>query len=151
MFQPRKVQRSGLWHAIEQRVRIYLRKEQMVDDVKWRCPARHYVMVDDKLPIMAAMSKVCGDRLATVCPGQGHYAFGPRNIADDQLAAITIERIDELINYHIPTLLGTADAGPANEGPRSIWGPKERKTRTSWGDESFNPWLTVEALRLETE
>src|SRR5207248_5985147 len=55
VFQPRKVQRSGLWETVEGRVLIYIHKEQMLDDVGWLYPARHYVMVDDKLRILAAM------------------------------------------------------------------------------------------------
>ena len=60
VFQPRKVQRSGLWEAVEGRVLIYIHKEQMLDDVERRYPARHYVMVDDKLRILAVMKKVWG-------------------------------------------------------------------------------------------
>jgi FMN phosphatase YigB (HAD superfamily) len=63
VFQPRKVQRSGLWEAVEGRVLIYIHKEQMLDDVERLYPARHYVMVDDKLRILAAMKRIWGDRL----------------------------------------------------------------------------------------
>ena len=58
VFQPRKVQRSGLWEAVEGRVLIYIHKEQMLDDVERRFPAGHYVVVDDKLRILAAMKKI---------------------------------------------------------------------------------------------
>jgi FMN phosphatase YigB (HAD superfamily) len=68
VFQPRKVQRSGLWEAVEGRVLIYIHKEQMLDDVRQRYPARHYVMIDDKLRILAAMKKIWNDRLTTVFP-----------------------------------------------------------------------------------
>src|SRR3989442_8295997 len=61
VFQPRKVQRAGLWEAVEGRVLIYIHKEQMLDDVKQRYPARHYLMVDDKLHILAAMKKALGE------------------------------------------------------------------------------------------
>ena len=60
IFQPRKIQRSGLWEAVEGRVLIYIHKEQMLADVEQRFPARHYVMIDDKLRILAAMKKVWG-------------------------------------------------------------------------------------------
>ena len=63
VFQPRKVQRSGLWEAVEGRVLIYIHKEQMLDEVEKRYPARRYVMVDDKLRILAAMKRIWGDRL----------------------------------------------------------------------------------------
>ncbi len=104
VFQPRKAQRSGLWDAVEGRVLIYLHKEQMLDDVEQRYPARRYVMVDDKLRILAAMKKVWGDRLTSVFPRQGHYALDPGNSAAYPPADITIERIGELINHDFYTL-----------------------------------------------
>jgi FMN phosphatase YigB (HAD superfamily) len=97
VFQPRKVQRSGLWEAVEGRVLIYIHKEQMLDDVEQRYPARHYVMVDDKLRILAAMKKTWRDRLTTVFPRQGHYAFDPNNLAAYPPADITVERIGDLV------------------------------------------------------
>jgi FMN phosphatase YigB (HAD superfamily) len=115
VFQPRKVQRSGLWDAVEGRVLIYLHKEQMLDDVEQRYPARHYVMVDDKLRILAAMKKVWGDRLTTVFPRQGHYAFDPGNIAAYPPANITIERIGGLINVDFSAMPGTPKADCAQQ------------------------------------
>jgi FMN phosphatase YigB (HAD superfamily) len=104
VFQPRKVQRSGLWEAVEGRVLIYIHKEQMVDDVEHRYPARHYVMVDDKLRILTAMKRIWGDRLTTVWPLQGHYALNPKAIATYPPADLTIERIGDLVNYDLPAL-----------------------------------------------
>ncbi|MHB1331974.1 MAG: HAD family hydrolase [Sulfuriferula sp.] len=111
VFQPRKVQRSGLWDAVEGRVLIYLHKEQMLDEVERHYPARHYIMVDDKLRILAEMKKIWGNRLTTVFPRQGHYALDPGNSAAYAPADITIERIDELINYDFFTLPGTPQTG----------------------------------------
>ena len=71
VFQPRKVERSGLWEAVEGRVLIYMHKEQMLDDVERHYPARHYIMVDDKLRILTAMKRIWGDRLTTVLPAPG--------------------------------------------------------------------------------
>ncbi len=110
VFQPRKVQQSGLWDAVDGRVLIYLHKEQMLDEVEQCYPACHYIMVDDKLRILAAMKKVWGDRLTSVFPRQGHYALDPKNIAAYPPADMTIECIDELVNLDFPTLLGTAKA-----------------------------------------
>jgi FMN phosphatase YigB (HAD superfamily) len=104
VFQPRKVQRAGLWEAVEGRVLIYIHKEQMLDDVKQRYPARHYVMVDDKLRILAAMKKIWREELTTVFPRQGHYALDPKIIASNPAADITIERIGDLVNYDLHTL-----------------------------------------------
>lgn len=108
VFQPRKVQKSGLWDAVEGRVLIYLHKEQMLDDVVRRFPARHYVMVDDKLRILAAMKKIWGHRLTTVFPRQGHYALDPGNIAAYPAADIAVERIGDLVGYALPALLRNA-------------------------------------------
>src|SRR5438034_5705253 len=105
VFQPRKVQHSGLWESVEGRVLIYIHKEQMLDDVKQRYPALHYVMVDDKLRILAAMKKALGERLTTIFPRQGHYALDPKIITTNPPADLTIERIGELVNYDLNALL----------------------------------------------
>jgi FMN phosphatase YigB (HAD superfamily) len=105
VFQPRKVRRSSLWDAVEGRVLIYIHKELMLDDVERHYPARRYVMVDDKLRILAAMKNVWGDRLTTVFPRQGHYALDPEIVAAYPSADITIERIGELVSYDLPDLI----------------------------------------------
>jgi FMN phosphatase YigB (HAD superfamily) len=102
VFQPRKIQRSGLWRAVEGRVLIYIHKEQMLDDVEQRYPARHYIMVDDKLRILAAMKKIWRDRLTTVFPRQGHYAFDPKIVSTCPPADLTIERIGDLLDCDYP-------------------------------------------------
>jgi FMN phosphatase YigB (HAD superfamily) len=99
VFQPRKVQRSGLWDAVEGRVLIYIHKEQMLDAVVQHYPAQHYVMVDDKLRILQAMKDVMGDRLTTVFPRQGHYAVDPKNIAEFRAADVSVERIGDLLDF----------------------------------------------------
>ena len=108
VFQPRKILRSGLWDAVDGRVLIYIHKEQMLDDVEQRYPARHYVMVDDKLRILAAMKNVWRNRVTTVFPRQGHYALDPHNIATYPAADRTVERIGDLVNCDLTTLLGMA-------------------------------------------
>ena len=96
VFQPRKVQRSGLWGAVSGRVLIYLHKEQMLPEVERRYPARHYVMIDDKLRILTAMKQFWGPRLTTVFACQGHYALDPRELAAYPGADFTVQRIGEL-------------------------------------------------------
>jgi FMN phosphatase YigB (HAD superfamily) len=113
VFQPRKVQRSGLWDAVEGRVLIYIHKEQMLDDVEQRYPAGHYVMIDDKLRILTAMKRIWGDRLTTVWPRQGHYALDSKAIATYPPADLTVERIGDLVNYGLPALLGAFKADHA--------------------------------------
>ena len=117
VFQPRKVQRSGLWETVEGRVLIYIHKEQMLDDVERHYPARHYVMVDDKLRILAVMKKIWGDRLTAVWPRQGHYALDPQALAMYPPADLTLERIGDLVYYDLPVLLGyvKADSGQSEE------------------------------------
>ena len=105
IFQPRKVQKSGLWEAVDGRVLIYIHKEQMLADVEPLYPARHYVMVDDKLRILKAMKEIWGKRLTTVFPRQGHYALDPVNIAAYPQADITIEHIGDLVNCDLTAFL----------------------------------------------
>jgi hypothetical protein len=97
VFQPRKVLRSGLWDAVEQRY-----------------PARHYVMVDDKLRILAAMKKIWDYRLTTVFPRQGHYALDPGNTAAYPPADLTVEQIGDLLHVDFSGLLDAAGAGPVS-------------------------------------
>jgi FMN phosphatase YigB (HAD superfamily) len=106
VFQPRKVTRSGLWDAVEGRVMIYLHKEQMLDAVERRHPAKHYVMVDDKLRILDAMKKVWGSRLTTIFVRQGHYALDLANISAYPAADLTIERIGDLAGLSVANLSG---------------------------------------------
>jgi FMN phosphatase YigB (HAD superfamily) len=106
VFQPRKIQQSGLWEAVEGRVLIFIHKEQMLDEVQKLYPARRYVMVDDKLRILSAMKKIWGKRLTTVWPRQGHYALDRKTTASYPSADITIKRIGDLVNYDLTALLG---------------------------------------------
>ncbi|MGH9322381.1 MAG: HAD family hydrolase [Vicinamibacteria bacterium] len=105
VFQPRKVARSGLWQAVDGHVLIYIHKERMLDDVERRYPARHYVMVDDKLRILSAMKEVWAARLTTVFPRQGHYANDPKILASFPPADVTIERIGDLADRDLHSLL----------------------------------------------
>ena len=96
VFQPRKIQRSGLWDAVEGRVLIYLHKEKMLDSVARRYPARHYIMADDKVRILAAMKQAWGSRLTTIFPRQGHYALDAAEVAKYPPPDLTIESIGAL-------------------------------------------------------
>lgn len=102
VFQPRKIQRSGLWDAVEGRVLIYLHKEKMLDSVARRYPARHYVMVDDKVRILAAMKQAWGSKLTTVFPRQGHYALNAAEVAKYPPPDVTIEAIGVLAQRDLP-------------------------------------------------
>lgn len=112
VFQPRKVRRSGLWDAVSGRVLIYIHKEQMLDSIQRSYPARHYVMVDDKLRILTAMKAVMQGRLTTVFPRQGHYAMDTASMAIYPAADLGIERIGDLLGTDIHNFF----AVPANTG-----------------------------------
>lgn len=117
VFQPRKIQRSGLWDAVAGRVLIYIHKEQMLEAVQRHFPARHYVMVDDKLRILAAMKGVMQGRLTTVFPRQGHYALDAAVVAAYPPADIAIERIGELLDIDLRDLRNLRDIHAPQETP----------------------------------
>lgn len=101
VFQPRKIERSGLWAAVEGEVLIYIHKERMLDDVEKHYPAGRYVVVDDKIHILAAMKAVWGERLTTVFVRQGHYAHDAKLIAASPAADVTVESIGEIPSLKI--------------------------------------------------
>src|SRR5215467_564895 len=105
VFQPRKVERSGIFETVEGHVLIYIHKEKSLDDVVRRYPAEHYVLVDDKPRILAAVKKIWGDRVTTVFPRQGQYAHDAKVIAECPRADLTVERISDLLDYDLPALL----------------------------------------------
>ena len=99
VFQPRKIQSSGLWDAVEGRVLVYLHKERMLEAMQRRFPSRHYVMVDDKPHLLATMKSAMGDRLTTVFVQQGHYARDSMGDAISPAPDMTIARIAELLQF----------------------------------------------------
>jgi FMN phosphatase YigB (HAD superfamily) len=101
VFQPRKVECSGLFEAVGTRVLIYIHKERELDDVERRYPADHYVLVDDKIRILTAVKQVWGSRVTTVFPLQGHYAHAP-DVASYPAPDLTIERIGNLLDWTPP-------------------------------------------------
>jgi FMN phosphatase YigB (HAD superfamily) len=109
IFQPRKVQRSGLLEAVEGRVLIYIHKEQELDEVEERYPARHYVLVDDKLRILTAVKQAWGRRVTTVFPRQGHYALDPKIVSAYPPADISVDRIGDLTRYDLQAFLPRQD------------------------------------------
>ena len=107
VFQPLKISRSGLANTVSGRVLIYVHKEEELDDVEQRYPAEHYVLVDDKLRILAAAKKYWGSRATTVFVRQGHYAADPKILASHPPADISIASIGDLLQYHLPELLNS--------------------------------------------
>jgi len=97
VFQPRKVDRSGLWTAVGGRVLIYVHKEIELDEVVRLFPARRYVMIDDKLRILDAVKQVWKERVTTVFPRQGHYARDPETLRRYPPADVQVDRIGDLL------------------------------------------------------
>jgi FMN phosphatase YigB (HAD superfamily) len=116
VFQPRKVERSGIFEVVEGHVLIYIHKEDALEDVERRYPARHYVLVDDKLRILAAVKQAWGDRVTTIFPRQGKFAHDRAALASYPPADLTVERIGDLLDYDLPALLaGHQSIPPATE------------------------------------
>jgi FMN phosphatase YigB (HAD superfamily) len=105
VFQPRKVERSGLWRAFDGRILIYIHKEQELEDVERLYPAGHYVLIDDKLRILSAVKEIWGERVTTVFPKQGHYAFDPDALAKYPSADIELANIGDLLTYDLSAFL----------------------------------------------
>ncbi len=101
VYQPRKIQRSGIWDAVDGRVMIYLHKERVLDHMQERFPASHYVMVDDKPTLLAAMKSVLKGKLTTVFVRQGHYALAPEAGTVAPAPDMTIEAIGDLLHHQL--------------------------------------------------
>jgi FMN phosphatase YigB (HAD superfamily) len=101
VFQPRKIQRSGIWAAVDGRVLIYVHKQKELRSLQDRYPANHYVMVDDKASLLAAMKTAMGDRLTTVFVRQGHYALAAESKSAIPAPDLTIERIGDLLDHNL--------------------------------------------------
>ena len=105
VFQPRKVERSGIAEAVDSHVLIYIHKEEELEDVEQRYPARQYVLVDDKPRILAAVKRIWGERVTTVLPRQGQYANDAKVVASLPPADLTVERIGDLVAYDFRDLV----------------------------------------------
>lgn len=98
VFQPRKIERSGIFETVEGNILIYIHKEHELADLERRYPAKHYVLVDDKIRILSAIKAIWGDKITTIFPKQGHYALDEKEVAKYPKADITIERIGDILN-----------------------------------------------------
>jgi FMN phosphatase YigB (HAD superfamily) len=114
VFQPRKIERSGLFEAVNGNVLIYVHKELELDDVATRFQAEHYVVVDDKLRLLTAIKSAWGSRVTTVFPRQGHYALDPDILRHYPAADITVDRIGDLLDVDL--------------SPRTLMNPEPRRT-----------------------
>ena len=105
VFQPRKVERSGIWKEFDGRVLIYIHKEEELDDVERLYPARHYVLIDDKLRILTVAKKVWGERVTTIFPKQGHYALDPAVLTQYPPADVELAAIGDLVKFDLKQLV----------------------------------------------
>lgn len=101
VFQPRKIERSGLFEAVGGNILIYIHKENELADLERRYPSKRYVLIDDKIRILTAIKRVWGDRVTTIFPRQGHYALDDEQVAKYPPAEITIERIGDMLSKEI--------------------------------------------------
>ena len=108
VFQPRKVDRSGLFDIFEGHVLIYVHKEAELEDVEAKYPSEHYVMVDDKVRLLTAIKQHWGKRVTTVFPRQGHYALDAKTVAQFPKPDISIEHIGDLQKYSLDQLITAA-------------------------------------------
>jgi FMN phosphatase YigB (HAD superfamily) len=111
VFQPLKIQRSGLMDNFGSRVLIYIHKERELADIAERYPADHYVLIDDKVRILAAVKRAWNSRVTTVFPRQGHYATDEKEVAKYPPPDVTIERVAMLLDYDLPALIAAASSG----------------------------------------
>jgi len=110
VFQPLKIERSGLFAAVDGRVLLYVHKELELDDVICRFPADHYVFIDDKIRLLTAIKQAWGARVTTIFPRQGHYAHAD-DVASYPTPDLTVDRISDLLNYSPPFVTaGTGDS-----------------------------------------
>ncbi|MGH9856970.1 MAG: HAD family hydrolase, partial [Acidobacteriota bacterium] len=105
VFQPRKIERSGLMEAVERNILIYIHKEKELEDVERRYPADHYVMIDDKLRILDAIKKIWGSRVTTVFPKQGHYAHDSKILSAYPRGDLNINQIGDLLKYDLKSIV----------------------------------------------
>ncbi len=111
IFQPLKIERSGLREAVDEKVMIYIHKEQELDDVRTRYPANHSVLIADKVRILDAVKKAWGARVTTVFPRQGHYAADTKETAKYPAPDVTVDRIDQLRDYDLARLRAATTPG----------------------------------------
>jgi hypothetical protein len=102
IYQPLKIERSGLAAAVDWHVLIYLHKEEHLDDIMARWPANIYVMVDDKARILAESKRLRPDLFVTIHVRQGHYGVDTQvySPAPD----LTIDHIGDLHTFTLAQL-----------------------------------------------
>jgi FMN phosphatase YigB (HAD superfamily) len=129
VFQPHKIDCSGLAEAVDGHVLIYVHKERQLDDVRHRYPSAHYVMIDDKLRILTAVKRIWRQRVTTVFVRQGHYAQDPKEVARYPAADVSINRIADLLNHDLSQFARPGRAIPASRKGRKGYGRSLKRVR----------------------
>lgn len=104
VFQPYKLERSGLWNAFDGRVLGYVQKDQELEAIAQAFPARHYILVDDKLKLLNVVKGIWGNRVTTIFVKQGHYANDPNVLASEPAADVSVDRVAELMMHDFSTI-----------------------------------------------
>ena len=116
VFQPRKIESSGLMDAVDNNIRIYVHKETELADVEKKLPAEHYVVIDDKLRLLAEIKAQWKERVTTIFVKQGHYAHDLKNVAMYPAADLSIERIGDLLRLGLAQFWANASTTPDRKG-----------------------------------
>lgn len=106
VFQPRKLEKSGLADALDRHVMICVHKDKEVAAIERRYPAAHYVVIDDKIRLLTAFKQAWGDRVTTVFPRQGQFGRDAAAIADNPTPDLAVDRISELLAPDLLARLG---------------------------------------------
>ena len=104
VFQPYKLERAGLWNAFDGRVLGYIQKDKELGAIERAYPAKHYVLVDDKLKVLNTIKGIWGNRVTTVFVKQGHYANDPNVLASEPAADVSVDRVGELMMHDFSTI-----------------------------------------------
>src|SRR5581483_10958285 len=100
------------FRAVRGNALIYVHKERELPDVAARYPADHYVLVDDKLRILAAVKAIWRERVTTVFVRQAHYARDRSVVARFPAADVTIDRIGDLLKFSRETFSSVGTSLP---------------------------------------
>ncbi len=100
LYQPHKIALSGVAAAVQDRVKVYIHKQDHLQEILAWQPADHYIMVDDKAQILADLARLAPGTFTTVHVKQGHYATAPADPAPD----IELAHISDLLQYDLDRL-----------------------------------------------
>lgn len=103
VYQPMKIERSGVLLAVRGNVLVYEHKEDHLAEVQRRFPAAHYVHIDDKAALLTRTRASLGDRVTTVHVRQGHYATEGASSAPPD---VVVERIADVLTVPKERLSG---------------------------------------------